>query len=86
MSLVSEEPKSVHDAQTQWSGPAMEDHTYSQGPIITCGLTTAPAPEKSLSVADATLKDDADCLLYTEIPLLEFNSTSAGGGGFVLLS
>uniref|UniRef100_A0A674A1E1 DDE Tnp4 domain-containing protein n=1 Tax=Salmo trutta TaxID=8032 RepID=A0A674A1E1_SALTR len=61
---------------------AMEDHTYSKGPIITCGMTTSPAPERSLSVADVTLKDDADCLLYTGIPLLEFNTLVSRLQGF----
>lgn len=74
-------PNTFHDAQTQWSDPAMEDHTYFKGPIIT-GMMTAPAPERSLSVADVTLKDDADCLLYTGIPLLEFNTLVSCLKGF----
>lgn len=75
---VSGEPdptsQTFHDAQTQWSDPAMEDHTYSKGPTITCGMTTAPSSERSLPVADVVLKDDTDCLLYTGIPLLEFKT------------
>ncbi|KAG1928313.1 uncharacterized protein LOC120477253 [Pimephales promelas] len=75
---VSGEPdpssQTFHDAQTQWSDPAMEDHTYSKGPTITCVMTTAPSSKSSLSVADVVLKDDADCLLYTGIPLLEFRT------------
>ncbi|XP_035853758.1 uncharacterized protein LOC118494305 [Sander lucioperca] len=39
---VSGEPgptsQTFHDAQTQWSDPAMEDHIYSKGPTITCGI------------------------------------------------
>ncbi|KAK0132214.1 hypothetical protein N1851_032978 [Merluccius polli] len=69
---VSEEPgpisKTFHDAQTKWS-----DHTLPKAPIITCGMMTAPAPERSLYVADVALKNDAAYLLYTGIPLL--NST-----------
>ncbi|CAM4487669.1 unnamed protein product [Leuciscus chuanchicus] len=75
---VSGEPdppsQTFHDAQTQWSDPAMEDHTYSKGPTITCAMTTVPSSERSLSVADVVLKDNTDCLLYTGIPLLKFKT------------
>ncbi|KAK9952733.1 hypothetical protein ABG768_018540, partial [Culter alburnus] len=74
---VSGEPDptspTFHDAQTQWSDPAVEDHTYSKGTTITCGLTTVPS-SRSRPVADDVLKNDADCLLYTGIPLLEFKT------------
>uniref|UniRef100_A0A671UHG4 THAP-type domain-containing protein n=1 Tax=Sparus aurata TaxID=8175 RepID=A0A671UHG4_SPAAU len=53
--------KSSCDAQTQWSDPGMEDHTYSKGATITCELHTPLPPEL-----------DADSLLYTGIPLTEF--------------
>ena len=66
--------RTFHDAQTQWSDPTMEDHTYSKAPTITCGMTTAPSTERTLPVADVVLKDDTDCLLYTGIPLLEFKT------------
>ncbi|XP_041824830.1 uncharacterized protein LOC121629263 [Melanotaenia boesemani] len=64
-------PKTVHDAQTQWADPAMDDHLYSRGPIVS-GETAVPTPGGSLSVTDVTLKNDADSLLYTGIRLLEF--------------
>ena len=74
---VSGEPdptsQTFQDAQTQWSDPAMEDHIYSKGPTITCVVTTAPSSDL-LPVAELTLKDDTDCLLYTGIPLLEFKT------------
>lgn len=74
---VSGEPDptspTFHDAQTQWSDPAVEDHTYSKGTTITCGMTAAPS-SRSLPVADGVLKNDEDCLLYTGIPLLEFKT------------
>uniref|UniRef100_A0A667W8G4 THAP-type domain-containing protein n=1 Tax=Myripristis murdjan TaxID=586833 RepID=A0A667W8G4_9TELE len=76
-SSVSEEPSStsVHscDAQTQWVDPGMEDHTYSKGPIISCSMST-PSPELSHPVADGMLQSDADSLLYTGIPLVEFHT------------
>ncbi|KAJ8375535.1 hypothetical protein SKAU_G00061150, partial [Synaphobranchus kaupii] len=73
----NEEPCSTSklscDAQTQWSEPGMEDHTYSKGPTITCRMST-PSPELSHPVADSILKSDADSLLYTGIPLIEFHT------------
>ncbi len=63
--------KSSCDAQTQWSDPGMEDHTYSKAPTITCGTYT-PQP-----VADCILGSDADSLLYTGIPLTEFRTLVA---------
>ncbi|XDV30272.1 hypothetical protein PO909_033225 [Leuciscus waleckii] len=62
------------DAQTQWSDPEMEDHTYSKGPTITCRASTTPSPELSCPVADNVLKSDADSLLYTGIPLIAFHT------------
>ena len=68
--------KSSCDAQTQWSDPGMEDHTYSKGPTITCGTHTPP-PELPRPVADCILESDADSLLYTGIPLTEFQTLVA---------
>lgn len=65
--------KSSCDAQTQWSDPGMEDHTYSKGPTITCGMHTPP-PELP---ADCILETDADSLQYTGIPLTEFQTLVA---------
>ncbi|XP_016325377.1 uncharacterized protein LOC107675507 [Sinocyclocheilus anshuiensis] len=70
---VEQNPTSLCDAQTQWSDPWMEDHTYSKGPTIPCGLTLAPPPELQ-PAASYTLTNNADCLLYTGIPLLEFHT------------
>ncbi|XP_053183953.1 uncharacterized protein LOC128367339 [Scomber japonicus] len=61
------------DAQTQWSDPGMEDHTYSKRPSITLGIS-APSPELPHPVADSILKGDADSLLYTGIPLIVFHT------------
>ncbi|KAL1269695.1 hypothetical protein QQF64_031984 [Cirrhinus molitorella] len=66
-------PTSFCDAQTQWSDPCMEDHTYSKGPTIPYVSTIAPPPE-SQPFASYTLTNNADCLLYTGIPLLEFHT------------
>uniref|UniRef100_A0A671KKW8 THAP-type domain-containing protein n=1 Tax=Sinocyclocheilus anshuiensis TaxID=1608454 RepID=A0A671KKW8_9TELE len=62
---VEQNPTSLCDAQTQWSDPWMEDHTYSKGPTIPCGLTLAPPPELQ-PAASYTLTNNADCLLYTD--------------------
>lgn len=51
----------------------MEDHTYSKGPVITCNMST-PSQELPRSVADGVLQGDADSLLYTGIPLIEFRT------------
>uniref|UniRef100_A0A8C9Z9W7 DDE Tnp4 domain-containing protein n=1 Tax=Sander lucioperca TaxID=283035 RepID=A0A8C9Z9W7_SANLU len=66
--------QTFQDAQTQWSDPAMEDHTYSKGPTITCAVTSLSSSESLQPVVELTLKDDTDCLLYTGIPLLEFKT------------
>ena len=76
---ASEEPnpvaKSSHDVQTQWSDPGMEDHIYPKAPPArTSSVLPEPSPESSQSVAEDLLKHDEDCLLYTGIPLLEFNT------------
>ncbi|MEQ2309482.1 hypothetical protein AMECASPLE_039205 [Ameca splendens] len=59
------------DAQTQWSCPGMEDHSYSQGPTISC-VMSAPSPALPNSVSESVLQTDEDSLLYTGIPLIEF--------------
>lgn len=74
--------KSTHNIHTQWSNPGMEDHSYAKAPpwkTVTAPsrrtkASTAPSPDSSPSVADDLLKEDKDCLLYTGIPLLEFNT------------
>ena len=61
---LSTEQKSSCDAQTQWSDPGMEDHTYSKGPTITCGIhspTELPHP-----IADCILESDADSFVYRD--------------------
>ncbi|XP_034043800.1 uncharacterized protein LOC117525943 isoform X1 [Thalassophryne amazonica] len=68
--------KSTRDAQTQWSDPAMDDHRYSKEPLITCERHLLP-PELSHPVADSIVESDADSLLYTEIPLTEFQTLVA---------
>ncbi|XP_016417374.1 uncharacterized protein LOC107747409 isoform X2 [Sinocyclocheilus rhinocerous] len=78
---VEQNPTSLCDAQTQWSDPWMEDHTYSKGPTIPCGLTLAPPPELQ-PAASYTLTNNADCLLYTGIPLLEFHTLVSCLQGF----
>lgn len=67
------------DAQTQWSDPWMEDHSYSKGPTVTRGMMTPPPPPPEVThpEADSVLKTDADSLLYTGIPLTEFQSLVA---------
>ncbi|KAK0135787.1 hypothetical protein N1851_028351 [Merluccius polli] len=66
--MVFEQPRTFKDAQTQWMDPAVEDHTYSKGSII--------------SIAEDTLKGDKDCLLYTGIPLLVFTTLVSCLQGF----
>lgn len=58
-----------HPVMPKHSGQ-MEDHTYLNGPTITCELHT-PLPELQHPVADSILENDADSLLYTGIPLTE---------------
>ena len=43
--MVFEQPQTFKDAQTHWMDPAVEDHTYSKGSIITCDIIITPAPE-----------------------------------------
>ncbi|XDV26614.1 hypothetical protein PO909_030270 [Leuciscus waleckii] len=62
------------DAQTQWTDPEIEDHTYSKGLTITFRASTTPSPELSCPVADSVLKSDADSLLNTGIPLIAFHT------------
>ena len=81
--MVFEQPQTFKDAQTQWMDPAEEDHTYSKGSILICDMIITPAPEISLSIAEVTLKGDKDCLLYTGIPLLVFNTLVSCLQGFV---
>ena len=80
--MVFEQPQTFKDAQTQWMDPAVEDHTYSKGSIIIYNMPITPAPEISLSIAEVTLKGDKDCLLYTGIPLLVFNTLVSSLQGF----
>ena len=80
--MVFEQPQTFKDAQTQWMDPAVEDHTYSKGSIIMYNMPITPAPEISLSIAEVTLKGDKDCLLYTGIPLLVFNTLVSCVQGF----
>lgn len=63
----------IHDAQTQWVDPGMEDHTHSRGPAITCNMRT-PSQELPCCIADGTLQNDADPFFYTGIPLVEFHT------------
>lgn len=79
--MVFEQPQTFKDAQTQWMDPAVEDHTYCKGSII-CDMTITPAPEISLSIAEVTLKGDKDCLLYTGVSLLVFNTLVSCLQGF----
>ncbi|XP_049905572.1 uncharacterized protein LOC126393433 [Epinephelus moara] len=71
---MNEEPCSTseptRDAQTQWSDPGMEDHTYSKVPPI----MSAPSIKPSHPVADSVLESFADSLLYTGIQLIEFHT------------
>ncbi len=78
---VEQSHTSLCDAQTQWSDPWMEDHTYSKGPTIPCGSTLAPPPELQ-PAASYPLTNNADCLLYTGIPLLEFHTLVSCLQGF----
>ncbi|KAL7387754.1 hypothetical protein ABVT39_000377 [Epinephelus coioides] len=60
--------KSSCDAQTQWSDPGMEDHTYSKGPTITCGMHTPPA-EVPHPVADCILETSPSMPVVDQILL-----------------
>uniref|UniRef100_A0A672RAP9 THAP-type domain-containing protein n=1 Tax=Sinocyclocheilus grahami TaxID=75366 RepID=A0A672RAP9_SINGR len=58
-----------------------DDSSFSTGPTIPCGLTLAPPPELQ-PAASYTLTNNADCLLYTGIPLLEFHTLVSCLQGF----
>ncbi|XP_024124610.1 uncharacterized protein si:dkey-56d12.4 [Oryzias melastigma] len=64
--------KASQDAQTR-SDPSMEDHTYAERATIFHRLPESP-PESPQPVASRIVENDADSLLYTGIPLTEFQT------------
>ncbi|XP_062395676.1 uncharacterized protein LOC134083363 [Sardina pilchardus] len=74
-----EQPQTFKDAQTQWMDPAVEDHTYSKGSIITCDMPITPAPAP-LSIADVTLKGQSpfECSLGYQPPLFPDQEREVG--------
>lgn len=72
---VSKTPKTPK-AKTKKSKKAVVEHNYFKG----------PAMRKSWCISDDMLKDDACCLLYTGIPLQEFNTLVSCLHGFATMT
>ncbi len=71
---LEQSPTSLCDAQMQWSDPWMEDHPM--------WLNTCTTPPELQPAASYPLTNNADCLLYIGIPLLEFHTLVSCLQGF----